>query len=202
MIECSIKCPKCDGAVMLNGPWETAHCNRCQNDIDVPHAFWTDILKDIREETGEGGSLAEGEGRNSTIFGTFNTSLLYGRLQVRCEKCKTPIEVRADVGPGYTHTCGKCGLETNVSPVPAWLAGEFPGILHLVAAEVQGAEEESAVSGPVALSCPQCGGSLVVDGKDRLVPCEYCKVNVYLPDDLWLRLHPVKTKTRWFVAFG
>jgi hypothetical protein len=33
------------------------------------------------------------------------------------------------------------------------------------------------------------------------VPCQYCKTDVYLPDDLWRRLHPVKTMAPWFVRF-
>jgi Zn finger protein HypA/HybF involved in hydrogenase expression len=200
MFEVSIKCPKCDGAVMLNGPWESAHCNRCQNDTEVPHEFWIDMIKDIRSEIASG-ELAEGEGRNSTIFGMFSTSLLYGRLAARCEECKTPIEIAADLTEPYVHTCPKCSLKTPVSPAPDWLAQGSPGVRHLVAAEAAGAGEEPAVSGPIAMSCTQCGGNLLLDGKDRLVPCQYCGVNLYLPDDLWFRLHPVKTKTRWFVGF-
>ena len=40
----------------------------------------------------------------------------------------------------------------------------------------------------------------MIDGEDRIVICEYCETNVYLPDDLWLRLHPAKKKNRWFVG--
>ena len=199
MIECSIKCPKCDGSIILNGPWSSAHCDRCQNDVDVPHEFWTDIVKTAREEIASG-ELAEGEGRNSTIFGMFNTTLLYGRLGARCEGCKTPVDVRGGIGEGYVHACPKCGRKTPVGPAPGWLVEAFPAIRHLVAAQQSGAAEESAVSGPVAMSCTQCGGSLLIDGKDRLVPCQYCGVNLYLPDDLWLRLHPARTKTRWFIG--
>ncbi len=198
--ECSIKCPRCDGSVMLNGPWEIAHCNHCQNDVDVPHEFWTDILKDAREEIASG-EMEEGHARNSTIFGIFNTSLLYGRLHARCETCKTPIEVAADLKQEYVHACPKCGLETPVTPAPDWLVQASPGVRCLVAAQQSGAVEEPTVSGPVAMACTQCGGSLLIDGKDRLVPCQYCGVNLYLPDDLWFRLHPVKTKTRWFIGF-
>ena len=200
MIECSIKCPRCDGSIKLNGPWESAHCDACQNDVNVPHEFWTDIVKDTMEEIASG-ELGEGEGRNSTIFGLFSTSLLYGRLAARCEKCKTPIEVAGTPAEPYLHTCPECGLETPVAPAPGWLVEAHPSVRHTVAATDSSAAPESTVSGPVAMSCTQCGGSLLIDGKDRLVPCQYCGVNLYLPDDLWLRLHPVKTKIRWFIGY-
>jgi len=62
-------------------------------------------------------------------------------------------------------------------------------------------DEKQPVSEPVAYSCPQCAGSLMIDGTDRLVKCSYCETRVYLPDDLWLRLHPAKKKSRWFIGF-
>ncbi len=62
-------------------------------------------------------------------------------------------------------------------------------------------DEHKTVSEPVAFSCPQCAGSLMIDGNERLIQCEYCETRVYLPDDLWLQLHPAKKKTRWFIGF-
>jgi hypothetical protein len=201
MLEIGIKCPKCDGPVPLNGPWQVAHCDSCQNDIDIPADYWPDILADILEDIKT--DLAEGEGRNSTIFGTFHTTLLYGELHARCESCKTEFEPNPDLTEAYTHYCGNCGLAIEVTPSPDWLKNAYPDAVLFTDATLQSkaGDETSAVSGPVAFTCPQCGGALMVDGKERLLPCQFCGVNVYLPDDLWLRLHPAKTKDRWFVGF-
>ena len=203
MLECGIKCPKCDGPVPLNGPWETAHCDRCQADIDIPHDYWTGIFDDIIEEI-KSGELAEGEGRNSTIFGTFNTTLLYGNLKPYCAECKTDFEVDANLTAAFTYKCPDCGHPAEAAPGPAWTKKEYPKARVFVNAVMEtGAEGEApAVSGPVAFTCPQCGGALVVDGTERLMPCEFCGVKVYLPDDLWFRLHPAKTKARWFVVLA
>jgi hypothetical protein len=55
---------------------------------------------------------------------------------------------------------------------------------------------------PVVMACPHCGGALRLSGEsERLVPCQFCKADVYLPDDLWRRLHPAKTVREWFVRF-
>ncbi len=201
--ELSIKCPKCDGSVVLNGPLERAHCDQCQNDLDIPHDFWDGILDDCHEEMASG-ELADGEGRNSTIFGTYNVALMYGNQQPRCHKCKTTFAVKEDLTAPYEHTCEKCGTKIPVAPAPEWLKKVYPPVRILANAllvQPGDGEEKSAVSGPVAFTCPQCGGALMVDGKERMMPCKYCGVNVYLPDDLWLRLHPAKVKGRWYVGF-
>jgi hypothetical protein len=52
----------------------------------------------------------------------------------------------------------------------------------------------------VVLNCPKCGGALTITAEStRMTPCEFCQAQVYLPDDLWQALHPVKTARRWYV---
>jgi Zn finger protein HypA/HybF involved in hydrogenase expression len=205
-IECSVKCRKCDEPVPLNGPWEAAHCDHCQNDFSIPHEFWADIFKDMRSDIDdETGDLKEGEARNATVFGIFHTTLLAGRLKARCEKCKTPIPVNPNPGAAFVHTCPQCGLKTNVIPAPAWLKQLMPIVDHFVAATLQTSGEDKSDQSrakPVIFTCPQCGGALKVDGSERMIECSYCNASVYLPDDLWLRLHPARTRARWFIGFG
>ncbi len=200
LIECGVKCPKCDNPVPLNGPWETAHCDHCQADFDVPHEYWIDIFKDILDDE-KSGELKTGEGSNSTIWGTFNTTLMYGNQIPYCLNCGTDFpeaSFKPDAGP---LACSKCGETVETAPPPAWLAELHPRLLVGGSLSVADEKQPEGESGPVVFSCPKCGGALEVDGKDRLVPCQYCNVKVYLPDDLWLRLHPAKSKSRWFVVF-
>jgi len=54
----------------------------------------------------------------------------------------------------------------------------------------------------VALQCPACGAALhVAAERARLAPCDYCRTDVYLPDDVWARLHPSDTIRHWYVRF-
>ncbi|MBN1433845.1 hypothetical protein JW921_03740 [Candidatus Fermentibacterales bacterium] len=202
MIECGVKCHACDGLVPLNGPVLKATCSRCREYLEIPESFWKGILDDVRTALVE--ELDEGEGTRSTIFGEFNTSLLYGELRPYCLKCKTDLRLEDDLAPSGSYICAECGNSIPVEPPPDWLAGLCPSIRLVIGAD----SGERAFAGrtesrPVALSCPGCGGSLMVSGEsDRLINCEYCGLGVYLTDDLWFRLHPVATKGRWFVGFS
>jgi hypothetical protein len=105
----------------------------------------------------------------------------------------------------YVHKCPKCDRDMPVVPVPDWVKKGLPPATVVVGGSLQGKEEkgkgEEAPTEPIAFSCIKCGGALMVDGSERVVPCEFCGVKVYLPDDLWLRLHPAKVKERWRIGF-
>jgi WD40 repeat protein len=53
---------------------------------------------------------------------------------------------------------------------------------------------------PILFSCPSCAGNLEVDGSDRVIKCKYCNSEIYLPDDLWFRMHPVEVVERWYIV--
>jgi len=57
------------------------------------------------------------------------------------------------------------------------------------------------VAGSVLFSCLGCGAALKVDARTpRLLACQYCEATSYLPDALWLRLHPAQRKRPfWFL---
>lgn len=214
--------------MFLNGPLLKVHCNTCQSEIDLSEDLWGSIVSSVLEDFSE---FAEGEGRNSTIFtGGFQLEILYGRLKPRCPKCKTDFpeplvapETKcpkcdykatvADAPDWFLNEARKQLKELSDSSSededdeaekkkePA-AASEISSII-VVDAELPGMETEADVvlSEPIVFNCPKCGGALEIDGKDRVVLCKYCASKVYLPDDLWLRIHPAKTVKRWFAVF-
>lgn len=53
------------------------------------------------------------------------------------------------------------------------------------------------------MGCPKCSASLdITADSQRTVACKYCETDIYLPDDLWLRLHPVKKAERWYIEYS
>ncbi len=207
-LEISVQCPKCDAAVPLCGPLLRVHCDKCQTDFELKPRFWFRVLRDVYAEAGF--RLEDGQGYNAEAVERYAVNVLYGRQRPSCGGCNEPLELARDVPSAYGHVCPACGATTAVAPPPAWLERALTPPRLLANADIQqekgGADEEgegeARASAPVAFTCPQCGGSLLVDGRDRMLPCSFCGVNVYLPDDLWFRLHPARKKRRWFVVFG
>lgn len=199
VLEISIRCPHCDSPVHVDGPYTELLCGNCQSTIEFPPEVWKDMLDDVSSEVP---GFKQKEGTNSTIFGHFNMTLMYGRLDPYCRTCKRDFDMDTEYDGQDELLCPDCGTKTPVYPAPEWLRDSIHGSTLVVGAWPREGEteEDAGLSGPVAFTCPQCAGSLVIDGTDRLVKCRFCDTNVYLPDDLWLRLHPAKKKGRWFIG--
>jgi len=202
MIELSVKCPRCDASVHTDSPRQSLVCGKCMSEFDFPVEVWRDTLSGALSGMKH---LKTGEGNQSTIFGHFNMILLSGKLVPYCPDCKRDFDPEGD-RDGDRLKCRGCGTVMAIREAPSWFR-EAVSRAKLIAggppARDRGEADtlENPSGGAVALSCPKCGASLLVDGKDRLVPCGYCNTRVYLPDDLWLRLHPASMKTRWFIGF-
>jgi DNA-directed RNA polymerase subunit RPC12/RpoP len=199
-VELSIACPRCDHPVPVDGPVFSAHCIHCQHDLDITEEYWTDHL---REACKDMQNTPLGQGSGSMMFGTNTGNLTLGRLDPYCDNCKTNFINPWELKPGTVYTCGKCGSKWPVDAPPPWLSNAVPGVILLINALLETDKNESnplSGSRAVSVSCPSCSGNLSVDGSSRLVRCTYCDTQVYLPDELWVRLHGVKRKRRWFVV--
>ncbi|MBN1619851.1 hypothetical protein JW890_03935 [candidate division WOR-3 bacterium] len=202
-IELKTKCRKCDGTIHINALTQKIPCPFCREELNLSLKTWEGILEDpIREAP----DFDEGESTNSTVMGNINYQITYGRQIPRFPESKKNIDLKKaaeyaekgnieDPDTGKKHSFRKIPIEyANIFPEAMYLAMEDTGL-------VPGGIENKTVNAqePVAFACPKCGGFLDVDGKNRMVKCSFCNVSVYLPDDLWMRLHPTDTITRWFI---
>ena len=201
MLEMSIQCPRCDGPVVVNGPVTQFICPDCSAEIEMGPDIWTDLLEDLRDELAE--DTEEGQGGRSTIWGTYNTSLFYGRLRPHCLRCKRDFDMDTDYTGGDRLTCPGCGTDTAVMKAPEWFERVFQGAKLIVGAEEkQSTELETASDAePVSFTCSKCGAFVQTRGESRSVKCSHCGTSTFLPDDLWHHFHPVPVKRRWFVGF-
>ena len=199
-IEMSITCPRCDSSIIINGPSRKVRCNACQNFTEISIDFWIDIFKDSIEWIIS--DLKEGEGYNLMKFGEYNTKWSLYETKPHCSDCKKAYDLTNIDCSSTSIKCLECNKETSIIFSPDWLKKEFPAIIYFVNALVTEEEAEPTFPGGVAITCPRCGGSLIIDGKERLVPCSFCDIHVYLPDNLWLRLHPVLVKAMWFAVYN
>jgi hypothetical protein len=206
-LQVRLQCGSCGGPLPLNALVEQVLCPACQAPRSLDPDAWRTILEDAIKEAPQ---LAPEEGRSSTIFGPLGqVELTYGHQHPRCPSCKTelPVEdIDVLVARGWARCVG-CGRRHALRRPPAVLAGQLPpGALLAFEDEDQIAGlgsgvQTPAAAKPVVFPCPQCAAALPIDGQARTVNCTFCHADVYLPDDLWLRLHPVRTVERWYAWF-
>jgi hypothetical protein len=201
-----VDCPACGLPVPINAPVEDAHCHSCMKDFVVPSRVFAVLL--TRFDDGETGSRPFKEGAQAFIDGMQAHATAASR-KPECGKCSASLSVDADDAAAMkSYACASCGAEALGFPAPAWLKTHVSTATWVTvtdATAMPGADTKKAAADAthvVTLPCTQCGAPLHVTGdSERTVPCEFCKTDVYLPDDLWRRLHPVKTMSPWFVRF-
>ncbi len=205
-IELKTKCRKCDATININALTPKISCPSCREELKLNLKTWEGILEDPIKEAPD---FDEGEGTNSTVMGNINYQITYGRQIPRFPQSKKCIElemIEEYAEKGFVED-PETGKKHSFRKIPEEYANIFPGALYLAMEDtglVPGGIENKTVNAPepVAFACPKCGGFLDVDGKERMIKCSFCSASVYLPDDLWMRLHPADTITRWFVLLN
>ncbi|MEO8514145.1 MAG: hypothetical protein ABI543_11325 [Ignavibacteria bacterium] len=191
---------------MLNAFTEKILCPSCNKYNNFPEEEWQNLLEDAVKEAPD---FNIGEGQPSTIMrGQYTYNLTYGRQDPRCPKCKTGIDIaKLEEYSASGHVkCAKCSNEIFVRKPSELVTACFPQIQFLAGEDEdqlvvnpdQGKVPASAK--PILFTCPSCAGNLQVDGTDRMITCKFCSSEIYLPDDLWFRLHPAKEVERWYMV--
>lgn len=197
-------CSSCNTGIPLNGPQRQVKCPNCLIEFCVKERTWKSVLESPFEYHSKYG----GKGGWRLLDGT-----LHGKWKVqnpRCPKCKEEIPERyTAVGIKEKWSCGSCGNKMSTFAAPEWMRKIFNNAVQLYCAERERSKSPDAVSAtvqegvnPVAFTCPTCSGGLTVtSSSDRTIACEHCGNSVYLPDGLWLQLHPAKHIKQWFVRY-
>lgn len=198
-VQMRINCTECGTAVPVNGPLRTIHCDNCQADVAFGDDDWEDVFESLREDT----HAKNGKVIPCNIFDAFDTKLLSAKIKPCCPKCKDNLPA-AELETGKPVVCPGCRERLSAVPAPDWLRRLAPAAVLLFNAVVQEGPigPEAATAKPVLFSCLQCGAPLRVDGTSRILTCDACDTDCYLPDPLWLRLHPAQVMQRWYVGFG
>jgi hypothetical protein len=200
-IELRTQCAKCGGVLPINAFAERYVCNACGNATVIRAGLWKSLLEDAIPDVA---GMDEGEGKNrTTMTGGASYQMMIGRQAPRCSACKTtlPPEAFGFADRGFA-ICVGCGKKLSLRRAPAELAAL--GAQLVVGeddAQLGGAQGSApAASQTIVFYCANCKAPLKIDGSNRLVKCQYCSTDVYLPDDLWQRLHPVATVARWYLS--
>jgi DNA-directed RNA polymerase subunit RPC12/RpoP len=131
--------------------------------------------------------------------------VISGNRPPRCQECKTEFAdelMQAAVKTGGL-ACPGCKHHIRVrkaTPLALSLIPEADLLVHEDATGEDLAKDKSKAAEPVLFACMACGAALPVDGSNRTPKCTHCGGNNYLPDALWLRLHPAATSHAFFVT--
>jgi len=206
-IELKTSCSHCSAPLMLNALTDIFICPSCNNTNTFSYERWQGLLEDPLNDVHE---FKLGEGQPSTIMsGDYNFSMMYGRQDPRCSKCKQNIDsAKLEEYSANEHIqCSKCSNKIflrkpneailRILPRICYIVGEDDDLLSVKETDEQLPESNK----PVIYSCPSCAGNLEIDGNDRMLTCKFCNSQIYLPDDLWFRLHPSDTVMRWYVLY-
>ncbi|MCC7158193.1 MAG: hypothetical protein IT281_01500 [Ignavibacteria bacterium] len=204
--ELKTTCKHCSSPVMINAFTDKLLCPSCNK----YNNFAQDSLKNLLEDAvKEAPDFKVGEGQPSTIMqGEYTFHLTYGRQDPRCGKCKTGIDMTKleEYSANGKALCSKCSNEIFVRKPSELVSSCFMQVKYLAGEDDdqlkfnQEPGKLPAASKPVLFTCPSCAGNLEIDGTDRMISCKFCSSQIYLPDDLWFRLHPVKEVSRWYMV--
>lgn len=170
-VRLSFTCPECGGPVPLNRVSQQVFCHHCHSTLEAGDAWPANVLDRCWSEAPTLWPVA-------TRKRSINLKLLVKVEAERLESLPEALSVRAPdafaltVFPGSVRLHGEA--EASLGPMPP-------------------------SSQPILFACLGCGAGLKVDGSARVVTCSYCQEACFLPDDLWLRMHPV-IKRRWLVV--
>ena len=213
-------CPHCRTGVPVNGFTEEVICDKCVKPTQLNEAWWEEHFSyEILEEAlaAEPGDLSSRKAGTYTVTivdanGCSTTSLRgmsehieIGNRPPRCQDCKQEFStelMKAAVNTGH-FACPGCSKSIRVRQATELAKTIIPEADLLVHEDEIGeklAEYGQPAAKPVMFSCLSCGGALKVDGKSRTVSCTQCNNDNYLPDALWLRLHPIKVSHSFFVT--
>ncbi|OPL18372.1 MAG: hypothetical protein AVO35_05875 [Candidatus Aegiribacteria sp. MLS_C] len=204
-LEVRTACSSCGSSIPVNGPFRSVTCPSCFRKMPVAVDILGGFLNDFEEEY-EG--TEKGQGTGGTVMSGSGT-YKYGcwKLPPKCPECGKPLVLPEDTATG-TAICPDCGEKLHFFPAPEWLVREVPSAVSCLTPEQppgpegeQALEMDESSSRPIVMSCPQCGGALTVsNSSERIMKCGYCSTEVYVPDEVWTRLHPVRTAREWFVV--
>lgn len=206
---CALKirldCPECGSVVLGDGPYKKLPCAACGASVTLTSA-WKRLVASALSDGGRGGSFRLGtvtdiEGAEG--LGSIYLAMSTGHPPV-CSECQEVLdEVDTDVDDGRAGNfhCHACGAAHPTWPAPGHLAKA--GVLQVFMAPPMGARQPAAASAevkPVLFSCSNCGGKLeITEESRRITTCSYCDVDLYLPPEIWHRMHPVRRRRAFWL---
>ncbi len=164
----------------------TLACPACGEEVSAGRKAWRKVFDEstvIRGFCWPQKTMGAHDAKDGGLHGT------YGRRPIRCAACKTQIEDTQldELARGESVACRECHETLPARPANKTARQLCPCAITIVGEGQYSAADPDKLE---AMHCPSCGSALQVDGRSRIVNCEYCKSSAQIPDSVWLKLHP------------
>ncbi len=196
------RCPRCNAGMPINGPVARQQCHGCLESVTIDGSVWKLLAAPYED-------FLEREGEVSHGWGDDSMRLKWKVDHPTCPKCAAGLPVDlVQIGTTGIVRCPGCGAGLSTFPAPGWLREAVPGVEQVYGAEGMPKGDDAPkvdrpTKTPTVMTCPGCGGSLALAAEsERTVRCEYCGVDVLLPDEIMTKLHPVRTSETWWIRYA
>ena len=202
-----VNCPGCNTHHPVSSINEGENCYKCGKYINLSELFNHNLFGAADRENYMNGFLngsVEQLG-GSGVGKTGSYKLSYESGNVYCEECLKPIPdeaITAALDIKQPVICEECNHSMPIRPATAFMRGFHPKI-YAVVNDPQGYErneKSEEKSKMLVFSCMTCGAGLDLDEKSaRNTNCNYCGNDNYIPDSIWIKLHPDEDVQPFFV---
>lgn len=222
-VRVTIDCPECASPIPVNGLVARVLCGTCRAVVDLDGGLGWDRI--LTYQSGEP-CMEHKRLMNSQPVKALDYFMAGGATGCALYRKWRDILVEIDARPA---SCAHCGGALDAEELGRKALGggsvsnyACPHCSRAIAVRVpqrderavthsqclaivgetapRGALDEPETTEAVLFSCLGCGAPLRVDATvPRVLRCEYCEATSYLPDALWLRLHPAQRKRPFYL---
>ncbi len=200
----AFNCQQCGSPVIVNGPLQKVKCASCQTIIELNDDFWTEVIGTASNE----GGFSLVIGGNSKNVNSLD--IKYRKMNPVCPSCKTGLDASTIPGDGSGKIpCPRCKTLIPYFPSPDWfvdyqIRGKHPvQIIGATGFELSESSEDRSAMKTIAVACISCNAALRVNQETpRNATCDHCGTVQFMPDALWLSLHPAQKRDWWYIRLG
>ncbi len=202
-----VNCPGCNIHHPVSSINEGENCYKCGKYINLSELFEGNLFGAAdRERYMNGflnGSVEQMGGSGAGKTGSYKLS--YESGNVYCEECFKPIDnevITSALDNKQPVECSGCSHTMPVRPATPYMLRFHPNIIAVVN-DPQGYDrnvKDTDKSKMLVFSCMTCGAGLDLDeNSERNIKCNYCGNDNYIPDSIWIQLHPDEDVPPFFV---
>jgi len=197
-----VTCSRCNTQTGINSITPEITCATCRQKISIKDNDWKTLFEDVLKTCKR--VQSDYEGSTMVQYPGHRLILGYSKKAIQCTSCFADIPFSTETEGVTALTCPSCQSEMSLRKATAEIKKVARDIEWLVGNDVDSRTEQSSYYPPASTSvaqCPSCGASLPVDGKSRVVNCEFCLSTVTLSDETWQRLYPTATNNVWYILY-